>query len=99
MLVGGEGGFEIYIGNSPDYTQNTLCSGGPWLVTSESKTKTEDHWEWDGGFEAWCSLIGAYVTLVRDSAASAIEPDIRICHVGFLSDSDRIGNLPLGEDE
>lgn len=97
MLIGGERGFEIYIGNSPDYTQNTLCSGGPWLVNSAIQTGNA-HWSWDGGFEAWCELTGAYVSLMRDPDAATIEPDVRICHVGFLSDNARIGDVPEIEE-
>ena len=57
------GGFEVHIGNDPDYNSNAKCAGGPFLECNDCVTS---HNSWAGGFEAECNLEGEYVSLVRD---------------------------------
>ncbi len=66
----------IYIGDSEDYTKNTLCDGSPFLklYDDESYVGRGGTFKYDpniynenrGGFEAWCNLHGKYTFLVTD---------------------------------
>ena len=79
MLVGG---FEVHIGLNSDYSENSKCAGGPYLVCNGC---IRDADTWPGGFEAWCGLKGEYVSIVRDSSAGHLEDDVRICTLGIIA--------------
>ena len=57
--------FQIYIGNDPDWQNNTECPGGPFMDYGDGSLS-----EWGGvwpyGAEVWCNLTGQFVSIVRD---------------------------------
>ena len=63
----------VYVGNSPDWHENTLCPGGPFLdpdLKDYYDLKAEiSGWPMSEayGFEAWCNLEGRYVFWVADT--------------------------------
>ena len=65
--------YEIYIGNNSDYTQNSKCAGGPFMLTDDAAnyhtwtymgTTYTDIWNF--GKEVWCNLEGRYMHIVAD---------------------------------
>ena len=61
--------FEIYIGNDPDYLQNSKCPGGPFMKVGDPKSYSAAQLGtpsnpigqttmWNYGVEAWCNLEG-----------------------------------------
>ena len=55
------GPFDAYVGSDPDYTKNTICPGGPWLVCDPGPCNYNTHnseRHWAGGFETFCNLEG-----------------------------------------
>ena len=71
--------FSLYVGYSPDYTQNTPCSASPYIPADDptygryyKKYTTflqSTGSNWPNGVEAWCNLPGNYVTFVREADA------------------------------
>ena len=48
--------FEIYIGNSSDYTKNSKCLGGPFMKVDDVSNYVGGVWVF--GVEAWCNFEG-----------------------------------------
>ena len=93
--------FEIYIGNSDNYLENTKCTGGPFLDASESSSyelnqKGFDDGDdpfgqgfgmvWPFGKELWCNLEGQYMHMVAGMSD----------HVATALDSDSVSVCSVG---
>lgn len=89
------GPIELYVGNSPDYTQNTRCENGPvsppYLIYDGTI-----NFAWENGVEAWCGIAGNYVSVVRDPAAITEQQNVSICTLGIISNTEE---LPEEEEE
>ena len=79
------GPFELYVGYSTDYTENSKCKDGPYLVDGYDPNLT---YEWPAGVEVWCDLIGDYVSLVRDPSGIDLIPHVYIGSLGIIADLD-----------
>ena len=58
--------FRLYVGFDSDYTNNVECPGGPFAYPVDH---TYGSGNWVNGAEAWCNLLGKYVSFVRESTA------------------------------
>ena len=62
--------WDVYIGNSPEWSKNSKCPGGPFLSPNYDDfesfcTKPAASGKWpEVGFESWCNLLGRYTFLV-----------------------------------
>ena len=76
--------YELYIGDSPDYIQNSKVPGGPFLHPDHQDTYVLDQWALNGGHdpftkgsgyvwpfgkEHWVNLQGSFMHLVADMSA------------------------------
>ena len=93
--------YEVYIGNSADYLENTKCAGGPHLDYNDSSSYVfsqkgfNDSMDpfseglgmvWPSGQELWCNLEGQYMHMVADQSDQ----------VGSAADSDTVTMCQVG---
>lgn len=81
--------FQVYIGESTDYTQNPKCPGGPFLQKSDPNSMSYDDFEnkliWNYGAEIWCNMKGRYTHIVADlNHLSASPYEMSICNLGVM---------------
>ena len=92
--------FDLYVGYSEDYRNNTPCPNGPFAYPLDDTYGTVDwpsvgDWKsgtsWPNGVEAWCDLQGNFVSFVRKASAKPQLDRIVICAFGVIADTE---NLP-----
>ena len=83
--------FEIYVGNSEDYSWNKACPGGPYQKVDDTSSSylydsDKNHYLWNFGKEVWCNLEGQFVTILADLSALANEDwyTMSICSLGVM---------------
>ena len=94
--------YEIYIGDSSDWSQNTKCPGGPFMRYDDPNSFSVDplygETIWNFGRETWCNLKGQYTSIVADLSGLSAETnyDIKICQLGIMG-TEYIRDPPLAE--
>ena len=78
----------MYIGNSPDYSKNPKCHGGPLLkstfndyVDESAKKNYLQSASPAFGFEKWCNMSGQYTFFVTTGLPTK---ELSICSVGVF---------------
>ena len=76
--------FSVHVGNSPDYTQNAQCPGGPYVGPDDA-----DYGQANTrlGVEKECMQTGQYVSLVK-AAADPGETTFDVCTFGVMASCD-----------
>lgn len=98
--------FEVYIGNSPDYSQNPKCPGGPFMTlapgsdgwyyderTNNSRLPAE---VWTYGKEIWCNMPGRFVNIVANLKHLTPPYLMSLCSIGLMGAS-YVRDEPLTE--
>ena len=79
--------WEVYIGNSSEYSQNPKCPGGPRLKSSFDEYFDEYALTFGisaspaFGFENWCNMVGQYTFFVTTGVPSF---ELSICSIGVF---------------
>ena len=80
--------FHLYVGYDSDYQNNTRCPGGPFaypLTADYGTGGINTGTAWINGAEAWCNLMGNYVSFVREATANPSLSDISLCNFGVIT--------------
>ena len=87
--------FDLYVGYSENYEENTPCPNGPFAYPIDDTYGTyfvpsfgyRAGTDWPNGVEAWCNLPGNYVNFVRKASAKPQLDRIVLCAFGVIADT------------
>ena len=90
--------FDLYVGYSKNYEENTACPNGPFAypVDETYGTYFDDSLgigsgtEWPNGVEAWCNLPGNFVSFVRKASAQPALDRVVLCTFGVIADTEHL---------